>query len=326
MTTRRELLTGAAVLLIGAFPAGAQTAAKVYRIGFVNPVSAGPQVVAFREGLRELGYVEGKNMTLEARFAEGRAEALPALVAEVLRLNVDVLVAGSTLGALAAKAATKTVPVVFAGLIDPVAPGIVSSLARPGGNITGTTFAVSGAGFAGKWLEFLKEAVPGIAHVAVLWHSTNPASALVLRELRTAGRTLNVRIDAHDAGNAAMLDASFAAISASRAQGLIVTNDPFYFANRAKLARFAAASRLPAVYFAKQFADDGGLLTYGGSLEESYRRAAGYVDRILKGAKPADLPVEQPTRFELVVNLKAAKALGLTIPQSILLRADRVID
>ncbi len=322
---RRELLlvTGA---LLAAPLAGAQQAARVYRIGFVVSSSPSPASDAFRQGLRELGYVEGKNVVVEARFAAGRAERLSELVAEVLRLNVDVLVVTSTTGALAAKKATTTVPIVFAYLFDPVAGGVVASLARPGGNVTGVTGGVGGYGLAGKWVELLKEAVPHISHVALLSNSANSGVAALVREIDTAARTLKVKLDVLDAGNATNLDRAFAAIGASGAQGIIVMPEPFFFANRAKLVQFAASKRLPAMYFAKQFIDAGGLMMYAASQEDSYRRAAAYVDKILKGAKPADLPVEQPTRFELVINLKTAKALGIKIPQSILLRTTQVIE
>jgi putative ABC transport system substrate-binding protein len=303
----------------------AQPAARVYRIGFVSPISPGPTIDAFRQGLKEVGYVEGKNVIVEARFAEGRSERLPVLIAELIRLKVDVLVVGSTGGALAAKKATTTVPIVFTGLIDPVAAGIVASLARPGGNITGVTFGIGGSGFAGKWLELLKEAIPSVSHVAVLSNSASPFTALLVEEIRGAGRTLKVKLDVIDAGNATDLDRAFAAIGASGAQAIIVVNDPLFVASRAKLVEFAASKRLPTMYFIRLFADAGGLMAYGGSLEDSYRRAATYVDKILKGAKPADLPVEQPTKFELVINLKTAKALGLTISPSLLARADEVI-
>jgi putative tryptophan/tyrosine transport system substrate-binding protein len=306
--------------------AEAQQAARVSRIGFISPTSPGPTIHAFRQGLREAGYVEGQNVILETRFAEGRSERLPELVAEVIKLKVDVLVVGASLGALAAKKATTTVPVVFAGIIDPVAPGIVASLARPGGNITGVTFGIGGSGFAGKWVELLKDAVPTVSQIAVLWNSASPTGAPLVQEMQAAARTLNVKLHVLDAGDLTKLDRAFAAIGASGAQAIIVTNDPFFVTNRAKLVQFAASKRLPDVYFTKLFADAGGLMAYGSSLEDSYRRAATYVDKILKGAKPADLPIDQPTRFELVINLKTARALRLTIPQSLLLRADQVIE
>jgi len=326
-STATRLATVAAALLLAASVAvQAQQAARVYRIGFVSPTSPGPTIHAFGRALRGLGYVEGQNVIVEPRFAEGRSDRLAELIAEVIRLKVDVLVVGSTLGALAAKRATTTVPIVFAGLIDQVGPGIVASLARPGGNITGVTFGIGGAGFAGKWVELLKEAGPDVSHVAALWNSANPASAPLVREMQAAARTLNVRLDALDAGNLTKLDRAFAVISTSGARGVIVTADPFFHANRAQIVQFVARKRLLAVYFTKDFVDAGGLMAYGSSIADSYRRAATYVDKILKGAKAADLPIDQPTRFELVINLKTARALRLTIPQSLLLRADQVIE
>lgn len=213
----------------------------------------------------------------------------------------------------------------FASVFDPVAAGIVASLARPGGNITGAAMGVGG-GFGGKWVELLKEAVPGMSRVAVLWNSANRSSAQSAEQIQAAARTLSVRLDMFDAGNATNLDKAFATIGASPAQGIIVAPDPYFNANRQKLVQFAASKRLPAVYFFKSFAEAGGLMAYGANHEDSHRTAAAYVDKILKGAKPADLPVEQPTRFELVINLRTAKALGLKIPQSLLVRADQVID
>ena len=325
---RRELLLATGALL--AVPlAGAQQPARVYRIGYVSftspPVST-PAENAFRQGLRELGYVEGKNVIVEVRYAEGRTERVSGLVAELIGLKVDVLLAGSTPGALAAKKATATVPIVFAGVLEPVESGIVASLARPGGNITGAAVGIGSSGFAGKYLELLKEAVPDISHVAVLFNSAHPAAAPQVLEIEAAARKLKVKLGVLDAGNATDLDKAFAAIGASGAQGIVMAGNPFFDANRVKLVQFAASKRLPAVYYFKHFVEAGGLMSYGASLEESYRRAAAYVDKILKGAKPADLPVEQPTKFELVINLKTAKALGLTIPQSLLFRADLVIE
>jgi putative ABC transport system substrate-binding protein len=320
----------AAVLLLAA-PLAAQTqqAGRVYRVGFITPLSAAPEpptLRAFRQGLHELGYVEGQNVLIEARSSEGRSERFPVLLGELLRLRVDVLLAGSTPGAVAAKKATATVPIVFAGVYDPIAPGIVASLARPGGNVTGVTVAIGGVGFSGKWLELLKEAVPRVSHVAVLSNPAEPLSAQWVGELRLAAQTLNVKLDVLEAENIAKLERALAAISASSAQGMVVTAAPLFAANRVKIAQFAATKHLPAVHFSKLFTEAGGLMSYGGSLEDSYRRAATYVDKILRGAKPADLPVEQPTRFELVINVTAARALGLTIPPSLLLRADQLID
>ena len=323
-------LAAAAAVLLLADAAQAQQTARVYRIGSVYQTPPSTAKVAFsdafRQRLRELGFVEGKNLIVEERSAEGRPERLPELVAEVLRLKVDVLVVGSTAGALAAKRATTTVPIVFAGVLDPLGGGIVTSLARPGGNITGVTWGAGGPAFAGKWVQLLKEAVPSLSHFAVLSNSANLANAPFVPEIQAAARTLKMKIDVLDARNATDLDRALATIGASGVQGIIVLPDPIFLPNRFKLLQFAASKRLPAVYSIKMFADAGGLMSYGGSLEDSWRGAATYVDKILKGAKPADLPIEQPTRYELVINLKAARALGLTIPQSLLLRADHVIE
>jgi putative tryptophan/tyrosine transport system substrate-binding protein len=313
------------VLLAGSLAAEAQQAPKVYRIGFVTTTSPGTAIDPLRQGLREAGYIEGKNLIIEARFASGRQELLPELVADVIRQKVDVLVVHSTRTALAAKQATSTIPIVFASVFDPVASGIVSSLARPGGNITGAAMGVGG-GFGGKWVELLKEAVPGMSHAAVLWNSANQSSAQSAEAIRAAGRTLGVKLDLFDAGNAASLDKALSAIAASRAEGVIIAPDPLFNANRTKLVRFAASRRLPTMYFFKSFAEAGGLMAYGANNAESIRAAAKYVDKILKGAKPADLPVDQPSRFELVINLRTAKALGLKIPRSLLVRADQVIE
>jgi putative ABC transport system substrate-binding protein len=324
---RRDVLLAAGAVLAMPF-ASAQQAPKVYRIGLLSPTSPNPAVEAFRQGLREHGYVEGKNVILETRFAEGRSERIPKLVAELLQLKVEVLMAASSPGVLAAKKATSSVPIVFAGVIDPIALNVVASLAHPGGNITGATWGVGGTGFSGKWVELLKEVVPAVSRVAVLSNSSNPTTAAIVRDIDAAARALKVTLDVLDAGNAAKLDRALAAIGESGAQGIIVTNDPFFFfnENRAKLVQYAARKRLPALYFTSHFVDAGGLISYGGSLEDSFRRAASYVDKILRGAKPADLPIDQPTRFELVINMRTAKALGLTIPGSLLLRADRVIE
>lgn len=314
------------LLLLEATTVGAQQVGRVYRIAFVSPISPGSTIEAFRQGLTEVGYIEGKNLVIEARFAEGRIERLPELVAEVLRLKVDVLVVGSPDGAVAASRAKTTVPIVFAGVTDPVTAGIVPSLARPGANITGVTWGIGRVGFAAKWVQLLKEAVPGLSHVAALTNPAGPLGAQYASEIQEAGRTLNVKVDLLDAGNVSLLEKALATIGTSGAQGIVVTGDPFFIANRGKLTRFAATKRLPAIYFSKLFTDAGGLMAYGGSLEESYRRAATYVDKILKGAKPADLPIEQPTRFEMVINLRAARELRLIIPQSLLGRADQVIE
>ena len=327
MSSTIRCLAAGVLLLVVAAVAGAQQA--VYRIGFVSPTSAVPepsQLQAFRQGLRQLGYVEQKNLIIETRFAENRSERLPELAAELLQLKVDVLLAASTPGALAAKRATTTVPIVFAGVLDPVGSGIVSSLARPGGNVTGATVGIGGEGFTGKCLELLRHAVPGLSNVSVLVNPSYPLTVQFRREIQAATRGLNMTFEVHGAANGNELERALAAIGASRAQGVFVAPDPFLTANSARIARFATDRRLPALHFSKLFAEAGGLMSYGGTLAESYRRAATYVDRILKGARPADLPIEQPTKFELVINLKAARALGLTMPQALLLQADQVIE
>lgn len=322
---RRQFLIAGSALLAAPFATKAQRAGRVYRIGFVSPTPPGPRNVALLQGLRELGYVEGHNVSIEMRFAEGRPERLPGLVEEMIRLKVDVLVVGSTIGARAAKRATSTIPIVFAGSSDPVAGGIVANLARPEGNITGFSLAY-GDGFAGKWLELLKEAAPNVSHVAALWSSSNAAATRFVKELRVAAQMLKVRLDVHHAANPSELDEALAAIGSGGARGLIVTPSPFSSTNLDKLVQFAESKRLPAMYFVEDFVDAGGLMSYGPSIADTYRRAASHVDKILKGAKPSDLPVEQPTKFGLIVNLTTARTLGLKIPQSVLLRTDRVIE
>lgn len=323
-------IAAATLFVAGATESFAQPAvAKMYRVGVVSPLVSTPEpptVRALRQGLRELGYVEGKNIIIEARFAEGRPDTFPGLVADLLKLRVDVIVAGSGMGAVSAKKATSTVPIVFAGIIDPVGSGIVASLPRPGGNVTGATFGARGQVIAGKWLELLKEAIPGMTHAAMLYDSLEVGSNGYLHEIGAASRTLRVRVDSFDARNYASLEGAFAAISASGAHGLIVTGSAYFGGNRSKLVQAAAEKRIPTMYFFSLFPEDGGLMSYGGSLEDSYRRAAAQVDRILKGAKPGELPVDQATKYELVINQKAAKALGITIPTSLVARADRVIE
>ncbi|TAK51102.1 MAG: ABC transporter substrate-binding protein [Betaproteobacteria bacterium] len=321
---RRNWLLATGALLVAPVIASAQRPGT-YRIGFVSPTRPGQRNEAFLQGLREHGYVDGRDIVVEMRFADGRPERLPGLVQELLRLDIDVLVVGATIGARAAKKATSAVPIVFAGSSDPVAGGIVTNLARPGGNITGFSTAY-GDGFAGKWLELLKEAVPSVSSVAVLWSSSNAAASRFVTELQAAARELQVNVGVYHAANLAELDKALAAIGGSGAQGLIVTPSPFAATQRDRLVEFAASKRLPAVYFVENFPDAGGLMSYGPSIADTYRRAASHVDKILKGARPGDLPVEQPTRFQLVVNLRTAQALGLTVPRVLLLRADRVID
>jgi len=324
---RRLAIAGAAGLgLLAVLPAaGAPPETdKVYRVGFLSPTSAGERNEAFVRGLKDLGYIEGQNVKVEMRFAGGKPERLDGLVGELVKLKVDVLVVGGTIGAKAAMRATSTIPTIFAGSSDPVAGGIVSNLAQPGGHITGFSLAYGGQ-FAGKWLELLNEASPSISHYAVLWSSSNKAATRFVNELKTGAQSLNVRIEAHRASDLAELEEAFQAIAKSEAKGLIVAPSPFAATNRKKLIEFAASHKLPAIYFVDSFVKGGGLMSYGPNIVDAYRQSATYVDKILNGAKPGNLPVQQPTRFDLVINLKTAKVLGLTIPRSLLLRANKVI-
>lgn len=320
---RALLLAGIAAVALPAV-AAAQPSPRRQRIGFLSPTTRGVRDEAFLQGMRELGYVPGANVEVEMRFAEGKPERLPGFVDELIRLRVDVLVAGSTIGAAAAKRATASIPIVFAGSSDPVAGGLVTNLARPGGNVTGVSLAL-GDGVAGKWLELLREVAPRVEQVAVLWSSSNTAATMFVRELEAAARTLGTRLDVHHAADRAQLERAFAGIAVSGAQGLVVTPSPFAATQRDALVGFAAERRMPSMYFVEDFADAGGLMSYGPSYADAYRRAASHVDRILKGAAPGDLPVEQPKQFDLVVNLKTARTLGLVVPPSILVRAARVI-
>ena len=327
---RREFL-GVLGGAVAAWPliARAQQADRVPRIGYLSPVSAASGFAArdelFRQGLRELGYVDGVNIVIEYRFADGRFDRLPALAAELVQLKVDVIVAAVTQASLAARDATKTIPIVIAGVSDPVGSGLITNLARPGGNITGTSSQTSEV--VGKSLEFLKEAIPKIVRVAALW---NPANAVfqtqMLKEAEAAAAALGVQLKGFGARNAEELDAVFTAIAKERADAMLVLADPFLISRQRAIIDLALKQRLPAIYATKEHAAAGGLMTYGPNIEGQFRRAATYVDRILKGAKPADLPVEQPTKFELVINLRTAKALGITMPTTLLGRADEVFE
>lgn len=303
----------------------AQPAPRVYRVGFVGFVSGGRSFEVFREALADLGYVEGRNLVIETRFADGDAARLPGIMADLARLKVEVIVAASTLTVKAAMQATTVTPIVFASVFDPVGSGLVSNLARPGGNVTGAAISVGGSGLGGKWLEVLREAVPAIATVAVLVNPRNPASMASLQEAEEAAGRLGVRAQAFRVAEGDALEHVLAAIGASGAQGLIVTNDPLFTPSAERLVAFAAQARLPAIYYFRSFADAGGLMVYGASTDESHRRAAGYVGRVLRGANPGSLPIEQPTRLVLTVNLRTAEAMGLVLPASILARADEIL-
>jgi putative ABC transport system substrate-binding protein len=307
--------------------AEAQPPGKVSRVGFLSTV-ANPQTAyffsAFTDGLREHGYVQGQNLLIERRYSEGKTERFPDLVAELVRLNVDVIVAPGTGPAVAAKRATSTIPIVTVLVGDPVGAGLAATLARPGANVTG--MSSQAAELEGKWLQLLKEVSPKLSSVAVLWDSTNSAHATGFKRLETLGRSLSVQLHAFDVRARDDLDRALAALHARRPDALIPFDGQVTFAFRRLITDFAARNRLPAIYLWKTYVDDGGLMSYGPDLADLHRRAATYVARILKGARPGDLPIEQPTKFELAISVKTARALGLTVPQSVLLRADHIVD
>ena len=312
-------------LLAAPFAAEAQQAAKVARIGYLG-AAAGPLREAFLQGLRDLGYVEGRNLLIEYRSAEGKLERYSALAAELVALKVDVIFAPNTPAVLAAKQSTRTIPIVFPSAADPVADGLVTTLARPGGNVTGLTSL--SPDLVGKRLEQLKQAVPGVSRVAVLWQPGGPDERTekdMLKRAEVAARALGVQLQFVEAQGPADLDRAFSDMTRVRAGALTVLGGGMFLNERRRLVDLATKNRLPTVYSLREYVDAGGLMSYGPNLPDVFRRAATYVDKILKGAKPGDLPVEQPTKFELVINLKTAKALGLTIPQSLLQRADEVI-
>jgi putative ABC transport system substrate-binding protein len=317
------------VLLAVAVIAEAQQPKKVPRIGYlssVDPATESTRSEPFRLALLELGYIEGQNIAIEYRYAEGKRDRAPEFVAELVRLKVDIImVAGGPTWIQAAKNATKTIPIVMVGAgTDPVEAGLIESLARPGGNVTGLTLLSRELG--GKRLELLKEAVPKLARVAVLYDPAVPANVLEVKQvLPVAARALGLTVRSWEVRDADGFEKVFAAMGKPRPDGLYVTAGGLMFANGKRITDFALKSRLPSMYGRREAVDDGGLMSYGADLVDSYRRVAYFVDRILKGAKPADLPVEQPTKFELVINLKTAKQIGLTIPQSMLYRADKVI-
>jgi putative ABC transport system substrate-binding protein len=325
---RRAFLYGSVAALATPLAAQALQAGKVYRIGYLGftpPHLGGTAHLPLVRRLRELGWVEGKNIEIEARYSEAKYERLPDLAAEVVQLRVDVLVAVAATATRAAKEATTTIPIVSVAVQDPVALGLVQSLARPGGNITGPTLT-GGLAIAGKQLELLKETVPRVSRVAVLWNPTNPMLAQQVRDMEVEARALRVQLQPVEARGPEEFDGAFAAVVRASAGALLVATDPVFAFHRTQLSSLAARNRLPAMYGLRDHVEAGGLMAYGASVPDLYRSAATYVDKILKGAKPADLPMEQPTKFEFVINLKTAKALGLTIPPSLLARADQVIE
>ena len=286
--------------------------------------AGGTYIEALRGGLRELGYVEGQNLLLEIRSAEGRPDRLPRLAAEILGTRPDVLVTAGSEAILTLKRATDVVPIVMATVMDPVALGITPSLAKPGGNLTG--LAILSLELTSKRLQLLKEAFPRLSRVAVLWNPDNPGNALVLKEVEIAAQVLGLRWQGFAVQRPDKLVEAFEAVVGAQCNGILAIEDSVLFSHLSRIVESAARSRLPAMYAFRQFADAGGLMSYGPNTPDSFRRAAVYVHKILKGAKPADLPIEQPTKFELVINMKTAKALGLTIPQSLLVRADEIIQ
>jgi putative ABC transport system substrate-binding protein len=331
MMNRRRFLSTVSVSLLGA-PLGraaAQSPGKVPRVGYMNPGSSSDPVrlrrlEAFRQGLRELGYVEGRNIALEPRWAEGKYDRYPALAADLIRLKVDVIVAVGGRATQDAQQATRTIPIVMSVAQDPVGSGLVASLAHPGGNVTGT--GLMAPDVVGKQLEVLKQVVPKVSRVALLWNPDNPGSPAQLREAEVAGRALSVRLQTLEARFPEEIATAFTAMTKERAAALVVLQDAIFTNQARQIAELAAKSRLPTIYGLREYTEAGGLMVYGPSTLDLERRAATFVDKILKGAKPADLAVEQPTKFELAINLKTAKALGLTIPQSLLARADQVIE
>jgi putative ABC transport system substrate-binding protein len=327
MISRRQFLAAGLGTFMGPFVAGAQQPAGVSRIGFLTVArlsSITSRTEAFRQGLRNLGYVEGQNIVVEWRSADETLNRLPALAAELVDLKVAVIVTADNASTAAAKEVTKTVPIVMATSADPVGIGLVASLARPGGNVTGlTSLSIE---LWGKQVGLLKELVPTLSRVAVLSGATNPANTRALREVETAARRLGLQVQPVEIREAKQLDDAFSAMIKERADALLVLTDAGLETQRTQIADLATRNRLPTIFARRENVEAGGLVSYGSSLSDQFRYAATFVDKILKGAKPADLPVEQATKFDLIINLKAAKALGLKIPQSLLLRADEVIQ
>ena len=330
MNRRSFVSTAAGALLVRAFPANAQPANKVPRIGVFHPgtpASAPQSVEAFRQGLREHGYEEGKNIVVEHRYTETRSERVAEVAAEFVRLKVDVIVTSLDVATAAVKQQTQTIPIVMAISIDPVATGFVSSLAHPGGNVTG--LSTMSPELAAKRLELLREAVPGLSRVAIMWNTNVPGNLLEYKEAGDAARSMRLQLQSVEVTSVDAVDAferAFSALKAGGAEALIVAGSGLTSTNAGQIANLAMKHRLPSMVSSRDRVDAGGLMAYGPNLAELWRRAATYVDKILKGAKPGDLPIEQPTKFELIINLKTAKALGLTIPPSLLRRADDVIQ
>jgi putative ABC transport system substrate-binding protein len=324
---RRAFIVGGVAAVAAPLATRAQQSTTHSRVGFVGAESPSTNqhfLDAFRHGMREHGYVDGQNVTIEAKWAEGRSERFPELIGELVRRGMRVIVTVSLPAALAAKNLTTATPIVFIAS-DPLGAGLVTGLARPGGNVTGFSLFL-GEDFSSKWLELLKELIPKVSRVGVLLNRANPATVGYLRVLQGTAKNLGIRLQIQDVRDPGQFDSVFAAMVAERTQALVVVVDPLTVRYRARIVELAAKARLPAMHGFREFADAGGLMAYGVNVAHLCRRAAIYVDRILKGSNPGDLPVEQPTTFEFVINLKTAKALGLTIPPSLLARADHVIE
>jgi putative ABC transport system substrate-binding protein len=328
VVTRRAFLgTLAGSLLAAPLAAGAQQAGKVPRIGILwvySPSVGSVFADAFRQGLRGLGYVEGRTILLEERWAEGKFDRLPSLAGELVRLNVDVIVTASTPAVQAAQQATRTIPIVMTLVTDPVQSGIVASLARPGGNITG--LSLMHPELTGKRLALLKEVIPKIRRVGVFWSASTPSYRILLSETETAARPLGLQLHVVEVRGPTDFDNAFSAITRDRVGALVLLPDVLFRNQQRRILDLAAKHQLPAMYWSRELVDAGGLMAYGANIPDQYRQAATVVDKILKGAKPGDLPIEQPAKLELVINLKTAKVLGLTIPPSLLQRADQVIE
>lgn len=326
ISRRRFVVAVTGGFLAAPIVAWAQQAGKIYRVGFLweGPAVFPDAIAGFRQRLRELGWVEGKNLVIESRWGEGRYERLSELAQELVRLKVDVILAPSSVYAEAAKRATSTIPIVFATHADPIGSGHVATLPRPGGNITGLTIVMTETNV--KALEVLKEAIPGLSRVAVLWNPPTPSHKPGLAAVEHAGRAMGLRIQPIAVSTAAEFESAFAVLIRERAGGALVLSTPLFIAGARPLAELAIKHKVPTMFGPKEHTESGGLLSYGPDRVDLFRRAAIYVDKILKGARPADLPVEQASKFELVVNLRTARALGLTIPQSMLARADQIIE
>jgi len=315
-----------AIVLISGTLAGAQQRGKMPRLGVLFPATPATfklRTEALLQGLREHGYVDGQSIAIEWRWAENKVERLPELAAELVKMNVDVIVTNGTPATQAAKIATKTIPIVMAAIGDPIATRLIESLAPPGGNVTGTS--ILAPELSGKRLELLREVVPKLSGVAAILNPTNPTYCPELRDTQEAGKALGVQVQAVEVADLSALQAAFTTFGRDRIRGLLIFTDAILYSLRSHIVEQAAKNRLPAMYWQREFAEDGGLMSYGPNTNDIFRRSATYIDKILKGTKPAELPVEQPLKFEFVVNLKAAKQIGLTIPPNVLVRADRVI-